>query len=245
MGLLLIMVTLCGEKSPATWNAHLNEVRDSYSVEAADQLIAKLAEYNQSLGNSAIPEALSEAYLIKADLLRFEFEQLPKNAGSSRAVLGSDLDEAAKAGLVICEVLPESSEKYRRRADLRGTLIRSKFRAKKHRKKMKVDADRAVELDPQSARAYVSKAKLFLFADDRHGGDIERALDLLERAQKLDGSLENAQLLYAYALEEAGRPNEATQYYKTILERNSRCRPARTALENLSGSINTESTNRL
>ena len=233
MAFLLLIATLCGELSPTGWDARLNEVRHSYSVEAAGQLIAELAEHDQSSGDSAIHEALAEAHLIKADLLRFEFEQLPKDAGSERSVLGNELDEAARGGLEICQTLPESSEKYRRLADLRGTLIRSKFRAKKHRKKMKADADRALELDPENGRAYVSKAKLFLFADDRQGGDVERALDLLEHAQKLDGSLETAQLLYAYGLEEAGRPNEAMQLYTMILKRNPQCRPARTALENL------------
>ena len=141
------------------------------------------------------------------------------------------------AGLAICEALPESSEKYRRVADLRGTLIRSKFRAKKHRKKMEADADRAIELDPRNARAYVSKAKLFLFADGRHGGDVERALDLLQHAQELDGSLETAQLLYAHGLEASGRAEDALRRYREIFERNPSCRPARIAIDELLGEI--------
>lgn len=235
---LLMMAILCGVPSPMSWDARLDEVQHAYSIEASDQLVAELAEYCQSSEDFDIQKSLSNAYLIKAELLRFEFEQLPKYARQERSALGNDLDEAAMAGMEICKELPESSEKYRLLADLRGTLIRTKFRAKKHRKKMMADAERALAIDPKNARAYVSKAKLFLFADERHGGDVETALELLQHAQKLDASLETAQLLYAYGLEEASRADEAIGYYKKILEQNPRCRPARAAVEELRGKVN-------
>lgn len=231
---LLSVAFLCGQLSPEDWDARLRDARSSYSTEAIIRLVSELTEYSESREASDVDELLSEAHLINAELLRFEFEQIPVDARRERSLLGKRLDEAAAAGLAICEALPESSEKYRRRADLRGTLIRSKYRAKKHRKKMEADAARAVELDPNNARAYVSKAKLFLFADDRHGGDVEVALGLLHKALALDLSIESAHLLQAYAVDKLGRTEEAVNLYKSILENNPASRPASTALENIS-----------
>lgn len=230
---LIIVAALSVEAAPVDWDARLHEARLSYSVETIEELIAQLTENDRSPGASFDSETVAEAYLIKAELLRYEFEQLPKDEGAKRTLLGNEIDKAAMTGMSTLEDLPESSEKRRQLADFRGTLIRSKFRAKKHRKKMEADAHRAVELDPENAHAYVSKSKLFLFADDRHGGDIERALDLLRHAQELDKSLETAQLLYAYALEEAGRVRDAHGVYTEALKQNPRCRPAQTALEKL------------
>jgi tetratricopeptide (TPR) repeat protein len=207
------------------WQERIATVRRSYSVESVDDLIAGMT-------TADAPAALAEAYLIKAEILRFEWEILPEDA-DDREHVADELDAAAWAGIERCKLLSESSETFRLRADLLGTLIRSRYRAKKHRAEMEADAERAIELDSENARAYVSKAKPFLFASERHGGDIETAIELLDKALELDDSLETAKLLRAYGLEQLDKRDEALAVYREVLQRNPQCRPAAHAISEL------------
>lgn len=216
------------QADPASARVRLEDVRRSYDLARVDTLIGSL-DYEAS---NAVPDALAEALLMKAEWLRIDYEQLADD-DAKRAQLGNEIDRAAERGLNLCASAPETSEWLRRAADLRGTLIRSKFRAKKYRKKMEADADRAIELDPTNARAYVTRAKPWLFADDRHGGDIEQAVALLNHALQLDPELESAQLLLAYATEQDGKEDDALQRYRAILQANPRCKPASIAVKNL------------
>jgi len=206
----------------------LESVRLSYSLESVDDLIAEITT-DQGAGD---PAALTEAYLIKAEILRFEWETLPEDS-EDREHVADELDAAAWAGIERCKLLTESSETFRLRADLLGTLIRSRYRAKKHRAEMEADAERALELDSKNARAYVSKSKPLLFADERHGGDIETAIKLLDTAIELDDSLESAKLLRAFGLEQLDDRDAALAAYREILQRNPQCRPAKHAISEL------------
>ena len=210
------------------WQERLEAARRSYSLESVNRLIDEMT--TEHIAES--PAALAETNLIKAELLRFEWETLPEDA-EDREHVADELDAAAWAGLEHCKPLSESSETFRLRADLLGTLIRSRYRAKKHRAEMEADAERAIELDSENARAYVSKAKPLLFASERHGGDIEKAIELLDKALALDDSLENAKLLRAYGLEQLDERDAALVLYREILQRNPQCRPAEHAISEL------------
>lgn len=218
-----------GAGAPAPdWHERLDSVRRSYSLESANELIAEMTTQNDA-GTSA---ALAEAYLIKAELLRFDWETLPDDS-ENRDQVADELDAAAWAGIEQCKRLSDSSETFRLRADLLGTLIRSRYRAKKHLDEMEANAERAIELDSANARAYVSKAKPLLFADERHGGDVEKAIALLDKALELDGSLESAKLLRAYGLEQLEERDEALAAYREVLQHNPQCTPAEHAIAEL------------
>lgn len=210
------------------WQERLEVVRRSYSLESIDELISEMTMQH----DTAAPAALAEAYLIKAEILRFEWETLPEDS-DDREHMADELDTTAWAGIEQCNSLSAASETFRLRADLLGTLIRSRYRAKKHRAAMEADAERAIELDSKNARAYVSKAKPFLFASERHGGDIEAAIALLDKALTLDDSLESAKLLRAYGLEQLDESDAALDAYKDILKQNPRCRLAEHAISEL------------
>lgn len=229
----LLILFLSADSATANWQARILEARRSYEYAPVNALIEELRAATQRDNDPVLATALAETYLAKAELLRIDFEMLPNDAADDRNGLGAAIDAAAKAGLKVCESLPADSETYRLRADLRGTLIRTKYRAKKHRKKMEADARRALRLDPTNARAYATRAKPYLFADDRHGGDIETALDLLQTALDLDSSIESVHLLQAYAFAESGRTEEAVRHYEAILDSNPNCRPANDALREI------------
>ena len=125
-----------------------------------------------------------ELALLVAELERIDFEELATSQKKQRREIGESIDAAADAGLETLDSLPETSCRQRMRADLLATKIRSDFRAKKHIDEMKAAATRALELDPGNARAMVTLAKPFLFADDRHGRDLDEAVRMLERGSR-------------------------------------------------------------
>ncbi len=155
---------------------------------------------------------------------------MPPSQKKRRRGLGESIDGAADAGLEALESLPETSCRERLRADLLATKIRSDFRAKKFADEMKAAAARAIELDPGKARAMVTLAKPFLFADDRHGRDLGEAIRLLSEAFVIDPTLENALLLRALAFEIQGRTEACRSDLRAALAANPDCRPAKERL---------------
>lgn len=232
MSALLLLAALLAVPPDAPDWQRLENVRRSYDYAELDRFIADISTKDAA----ATAELLAEALLAKAEWLRIDLEVLPEDDRAKRQELGNAIDDLAKQGLELCAAAPETSEWLRRAADLRGTLIRSKYRAKKHRKTMEAEAEAALRLDPQNARAYVTRAKPYLFADDRHGGDVEQAVRLLQHALDLDPDLEAAHLLTAYAFQEEELTEQAKERYQQILSRNPACKPAKTAFERLDAS---------
>jgi tetratricopeptide (TPR) repeat protein len=105
-------------------------------------------------------------------------------------------------------------------------MIRSDFRAKKYEQSFRAAVDRALGLDPGNARAWVSSAKPYLFAEPEHGGDVAEALRRLGRALELDPLLESARLLRAVAYDKSGDPAAAERDWQAALRANPECRPA-------------------
>ena len=176
-------------------------------------------------------ELVARAALLVAELHRIDYEATPKSEPSKRRAGGTLIDDAADSGLKALAGLSETSERLRLKADLLATKIRSNFRAKKYGKKMETAASRALEVDPSNARALVSQAKPFLFAEERHGGDLERAIQILDEALALEPTLESALLLRALAYEEQGMTEASRQDIDAALAANPQCRPARERLQ--------------
>jgi tetratricopeptide (TPR) repeat protein len=179
-----------------------------------------------SSSSPQLAELHARAALAVAELLRIEFEELAPGEAEQRRILGQRIDAAAEDGLQALEVLPESSELQRTRADLIATMIRSDFRAKKHEQAFRAAVERSLELDQRNARAWVSSAKPYLFAEPEQGGDVTEALRRLDRALELDPLLESARLLRAVAHDKAGDPEAAERDWQAALRANPQCRPA-------------------
>lgn len=209
------------------WANRLADVEARYDLAETESLVEELR------AERGVELTLAEALLNLAELHRIAFEALDESDRSERRAIGDQIDAAAEEGLGLLAELPESSHQQRLMADLFSVKIRSKYRAKRFRDDMERAAARAIELDPDNAAAYVSASKTYLFADEDHRGDLDRAIELLEAALKRDPDLEKAHLLLAYAWEQQGDADRAMKRLETILEKNPECRPARDALERL------------
>ena len=198
----------------------------TYDPQAARSALDACTLEASGTSDEALGENLTRAALLVAELDRIDFEELDPSQGKQRRELGRSIDAAADLGLETLDSLPESSCRQRMRADLLGTKIRSDFRAKKYVDVMKAAATRALELDPGNARAIVTLAKPYLFADDRHGRDLEEAVRMLDEALEVDPTLESALLLRALAFEAQGNTEACRNDLKAALAANPNCRPA-------------------
>ncbi len=176
-------------------------------------------------------ERVARAALLVAELHRIDFEAVHTKDRSKRRTLGTLIDDAADTGLESLKGLPETSERLRLEADLLATKIRSDFRAKKYGNKMKAAAARALELDPSNVLAMVSQAKPLLFAEARHGGDLDEAVRRLGQALAIEPTLESALLLRALAFDDLGQSEASRKDLKAALAGNPLCRPARERLQ--------------
>ena len=131
------------------------------------------------------------------------------------------------------EPLVIDSESQRLRADLLGTLIRSRFRGKKYRHPMEAAAQRSVELDSRNALGWVSRAKPLLFAPGRSRQDLQSGLEHLQKALEINPHLETARLLRGRALAELDRHKEAIEELRAVLAANPACVPARDLLQEI------------
>ncbi len=203
----------------------------AYDLEAAISVLEACALEAPVRTSDQHRQLVARAALLVAELHRIDFEAISESERPERRALGILIDDAADTGLKSLKDLPETSERLRLEADLLATKIRSDFRGKKYGKKMKAAAARALELDPSNTRAIVSQAKPFLFAETRHGGDLEEAVRRLGEALIVEPTLENALLLRALAYERQGKSEASREDLSAALAANPQCRPARERLQ--------------
>jgi tetratricopeptide (TPR) repeat protein len=211
----------------------LDEAVRRYDVAAATTVLSEARVARSSSDSRQLTAIHARAALAVAELLRIELEGLAPGEGEQRRLLGLRIDAAAEDGLQVLDGLAETSEVQRTRADLIATMIRSDFRAKKYEQSFRAAVDRALGLDPGNARAWVSSAKPYLFAEPEHGGDVAEALRRLGRALELDPLLESARLLRAVAYDKSGDPAAAERDWQAALRANPECRPALERLRSL------------
>ena len=198
----------------------------TYDLPAARSVLEACVVEASENGGEAAGDSLVRAALLVAELDRIDFEEVAPSQKKQRRRLGASIDAAADLGLKALEPLPETSCRQRLRADLLATKIRSDFRAKKYADEMKAAAKRALELDPGNASAMVTLAKPLIFANDRHGRDLDEAIEVLSGALEIDPTLESALLLRALAFENQGETEACRSDLKAALAANPSCRLA-------------------
>ena len=211
--------------------ARIDAAARSWDLEAAESLLEEARQLEVGGEDMDTASVVARAALLVAELRRARFEELPEEAREARRELGEAIDRAAESGLDALEQLElRRSEHYRLEADLLATMIRSDFRARRFLEPMEAAIEKALELDPDNARAWVSAAKPPLFAEGRRR-DLDEALRLLDRALELDPDLESARLLRARAWELLGDRQRARADLEALLEANPESAPARERLE--------------
>ena len=233
MFLLIAVAPLAAEQA----EIRLEQAQQQYSVAMAQALVDELHRDPAHCAAEAQRMVCVRALLLLAELCRIEYEQLPAEARSERRQLGARIDEAAAEALALLDGPAESSETQRLRADLYGTMIRTDYQAKKYRKNMETATARALELDPDNIRAQFTAVKPLVFADTMHGRDLDAALKRLDAILAREPGFEQARLLHAYALEQAGRTSEALAEWRRVLEHNPDCTPAKSSLRKYEPSL--------
>ena len=204
----------------------LAAVEREYDVEQAEALLPAVQQYAEANPSDETHFLLAELAAVIAELNRMDYETEEEMDTREQRLLGRRIDEVAQIGLDALNKLPDSSEKFRIMSDLYATMIRSKYKGSKYGNEMERAAEKALAMDPSNPDAYVTVAKKPLFAKEKHGGDLEMSLTLLNRALQLDPEHEKALIFRGIAFEKLNQLDRAVEDWNTVLEQNPHSRPA-------------------
>lgn len=234
-----VCLIVCGGMEE--WRGRMETAQKSYDIGAAE---AVMGEIRTALGTDANPELrllFARSLLLTAELCRTDFEVLSENGvdKDKRRALGDKIDALAKEGMDAAAALGEVSEHYRIRSDFYGLMIRSKYQGKKYRNKLESSSAKALELDPKNPYAYVSVSRPYLFAGPHQGGDLKKAMELLNKAIELKPDYEAALQLRAVGYEKLGEKAKSDEEWGKILAKHPEASRARKTLE-IAGKVWTE-----
>lgn len=206
--------------------------RRAYDLVATESAYDSVMTYAIENPSEDSNRSLAYAALYLSELRRIVFEEDAVEPAKRRA-LGKAIDNSAKIGHAALDTLPDTSEKFRIRADLYALMIRTNYQGKKYGKKMEAAQKKALELAPDNPNAHVTASKRLLFATERRGGNLKGALIHLNRACELDATNEMAILLRGIAHEKLGDYEAAKKEWYRVLELNPSSRPATDNLERI------------
>ena len=205
---------------------NLAEVEREYDVEQAEALLPLVQQYTEANPSDETHLLLADLCAVIAELNRMDYETEEELAMRDQRLLGRHIDDVAQIGLDALGKLPDSSEKFRIMSDLYATMIRSKYKGSKYGDNMDRAAEKALALDPENPNAYVTVAKKPLFAKEKHGGDLEMSLTLLNRALEIDPGHEKARIFRGIAYEKLDQLDRAVEDWSYVLDKNPHSRPA-------------------
>jgi tetratricopeptide (TPR) repeat protein len=126
------------------------------------------------------------------------------------------IKRAAEDGLSAAEkevsLDPNSSEAHRLTGDLLGELIPHTFMGgMRLGKRAARELDKAIELDPRNANAYIGRAIGYYFTPPAFGGSHEKAAELLKKAIEIDAANDTAHIWLAQVNLSEGRHDDAAR----------------------------------
>lgn len=121
---------------------------------------------------------------------------------------------AARAGVEAAEIAvklnPKSSEAHQLLADLLVQLIPNVFGGgMRYGKRSTEVADKAIELDPKNADAYVTRAISYLYTPEAFGGNKQKGFELLTRATEVAPLADTPRIWLAQYYLEVGKIDAA------------------------------------
>lgn len=212
--------------------AEAGRVTHEYDLAAGAELIDQMKPIVDEDSSDEQKLTLASVALMVAELRRMEYETTDAEPREKR-LLGRTIDDAAETGLRALKTATKTSERWRIRADLYGTMIRSKFKGKKYGGEMDKATEKALELDPKNANAIVTGSKRALFAKPSQGGDVPKALEMLNEALDLDPNHERALIFRGIAYEKLGNDDQAEVDWKQALQLNPHSRLAKENLQSM------------
>lgn len=228
---LIVCVPAFSDAS-ADLEARAAKVEREYDLSAAEALLTEIQPLVLESPSEDSVMILARVALLVAELRRMDYETTEVDPREKR-LLGRTIDEAANIGHDALAKAPNISEKWRIKADLYGTMIRSKYKGNKFGGEMDKATERARELDPNSANAMVTGCKRLLFATSGQGGDVPEALKLLNQALEIDPDHERALIFRGIAYDKLGKEDLAEMDWKRTLELNPHSRMAKKNLQSI------------
>lgn len=229
---LFLVSSLSASEAISHLEKEVVAIERNYSLQEAEALLPRLQQSLQHEGETDVRLLTARTALVAATLHRKNYEEAATDY-ELRRELGRKIDDAATAGLGALKEAPESSERYRLEADLWGTMMRTQARGSQYRHHFEDAVEKALELGPENPNAYITASKRRLFASERRGGDIDEALDLLNKALELDPDHEMALVFRGLAHEKAGNPEAAKSDWEQALAINPQSLPAQENLQRL------------
>jgi tetratricopeptide (TPR) repeat protein len=187
-----------GPSVPDDWRS----ARDAQDRAALDRIATKAGAQAQAKPNDAAAQymaALAESY-------RAEVAMELKDKNQSRAAAESGIRAAERA----VSINPESGEYHRILGTLCGQVIPANVVAGlKYGKCALEQVNKAIEIDPKSSDAYVSRGVGNYYLPESFGGGAELALKDFEKAIQLDPKNADAHVWLGIALRKMNRNAEA------------------------------------
>ena len=193
--------------------AELESARDRQDRAALEKSVAELqavAQKKPSDADAHYRVALAYSYLAEVSL-----EQRDKNAAKRAAESGIRAAERAIA------LKPGTAEYHRILGTLCGQVIPANVLAGfSYGKRAQESIAKALELDPKSARAYLSRGVGNYYLPAALGGGLDAAIRDFQKAATLDPKPDEAYLWLGLALRKANRNAEARQALSRSLQIN-------------------------
>ena len=189
------------------------QARDSASIDGLQKIIAKTQkEATETNGFEAyLRLGLFQSWLCEAAEAHKD-ETLLKQAATD----GIAAAEKATA------LNPKSSEAHRLVGDLLGRLIPHVFGGgMRYGKRAADEMDKAIELDPKNANAYVSRAISYYYTPEAFGGSKDKALELLRKAIEINSPADTPHIWLAMFFLEAQQKEKALREILLAREINS------------------------
>lgn len=197
---LLIPLTLM-----AAWDDDLLKARDRQDRAALQRMISSLQAAADKAPNDAEAHyrvALADSYLGEISL------ELKDKAGAERAA-----DAGVHAAQAAIALQPKNAEYYRVLGTLCGQAIPAvnMLSALTYGKRAKEAIDKAMALDPKSARVHEAEGVGNYYLPQQLGGGPEIAMKSFQKAIDLDPKLADSYLWLALSLRKLHRNSEARQ----------------------------------
>jgi tetratricopeptide (TPR) repeat protein len=229
--LVVILATAASAEDLDALRAKAEHARQEQDLSAAEAAYEALAHYATEHPDDEAKLAAVRAALTVCEFNRYDYLKL--NEIEKRRAVGDTIDALAKTAHETLATLPDTSEKFRLTADLYATMIRTQYHGKQYAKDMDAAASKALEMDPTNPDAYVTSSKRQLYAPEKRGGDVEAALEKLNKAIELNPQHAQAWVLRGIAHEKLGNKEAAQADWKKAQEINPHARAARENLDRM------------
>jgi tetratricopeptide (TPR) repeat protein len=196
-----------------------NDSKTAAAEKARDQAdIPKLQELIENARHAAAERSTAGAQQWLA-LLNFYLTEAIYVQGKNELVRG-----AAEEGLAAAEKAsaldPASSEAHRLQADMAVMLIPNSTKDTNYAKRAVTEAEKALELDPKNAKAWVSRGLMYFYAPVGYGGDQEKALQVMKKAVELEPSFDVPHIFLAQMYLATNKKDEAVREINEALRLN-------------------------